>query len=188
MIFNKHSHFEGCHAFLGASQHAWLNYSPEKLAAVWRSRQAKERGTELHAFAANAIKLKQRLRGSTQTLTRYVNDAISYRMEPEVVLFYSIYCYGTADAISFRNNVLRIHDLKTGEIPASMNQLRIYAAMFCLEYKVHPSDIEIHLAIYQNDNVVTEDPDPEVIVDIMQKIKESDKILTQIQEQEGMDA
>jgi len=62
-------------------------------------------------------------------------------MTPEQVLYYSGNCFGTADSIAFKNNLLRIHDLKTGAVPAHMEQLFIYDALFCLEYRIHPQDL-----------------------------------------------
>ena len=81
-------------------------------------------------------------------------------MTTEVCLFYSINAFGTADAISFRNNTLRIHDLKNGRTPASIKQLEIYAALFCLEYSFNPRDIDIELRLYQLDEVLVENPIP----------------------------
>ena len=105
------------------------------------------------------IRLRQKLPKSQKTLNEYVNDAIGYRMHPEQVLYFSEWCFGTADAISFRNNFLRIHDLKTGKERAHIEQLRIYAALFCLEYRVSPADIKIELRIYQSDEVIIDEPD-----------------------------
>jgi hypothetical protein len=135
MNFNDHSKLKGFHAFLSASSYHWLNYTEEKLITAYTNALAKERGTELHDFAAKAIELRQKLQASKKTLNMYVNDAIGFRMIPEQVLYYSDNCFGTADAISFRKNFLRIHDLKTGATPAKMEQLMIYAALFCLEYR-----------------------------------------------------
>lgn len=129
------------------------------------------RGTELHAFAHDAIRLGIKLPDGNQTLNSYINDAIGYRMTPEVILFYSDNCYGTADVIGFRNMLLRIHDLKTGVTPASMDQLRIYAALFCLEYQFKPFEIDMELRIYQNDEVVIEKPEKDDIFHIMDKIR-----------------
>ena len=184
MIFNSHSNLEGRHAFLGASKYYWLNYSEEKLVESWRNDIAKERGTELHDFAARCIKLNQRLPRSNQTLNLYVNDAIGYKMTPEQPLYFSENCFGTADAISFRKDFLRIHDLKTGTIPAHIEQLDIYTALFCLEYHVKPADIQIELRIYQNNEVLVDTPDPEDILEVMEKIKTFDKILRDIQMKE----
>ena len=91
---------------------------------------ATQKGTELHDFAARCITLGQKLPKSQKTLNMYVNDAIGFKMVPEQPLFYSENCFGTTDAIAFRNRMLRIHDLKTGVIPAHMEQLEIYAALF----------------------------------------------------------
>lgn len=167
MNWNKHSDVAEQHAFLGASNYHWLNYDLDKLTDVYKNELAKTRGTELHAFASMAIKLQQRLRASKKALNQFVNDAITYKMESEQVLFYSYNCFGTADAISFRNNLLRISDLKTGVTKPSMNQLKIYAALFCLEYNVRPEDIIIELRIYQNSDVALLVPEATEIIGIM---------------------
>lgn len=186
MNFNNHSNFEGQHAFLGASKYHWINYDDDKLAATYANFLATQKGTILHEFAAQCIRLGQKLPRSEKTLNMYVNDAIGFKMTPEQILFYSENCFGTADSILFRNNVLRIHDLKTGAIPAHMEQLEIYAALFCLEYKVTPGEIDMELRIYQNDNIQIFNPTAEVIAPIMDKIITSDKIIRQIKEREGV--
>ena len=129
MIFNKHSNLEGQHAFLGASKYHWINYSEDKVADSYLRFLATVRGTELHDFAARCIRLGQKLPKSQKTLNMYVNDAIGYKMHPEQVLYYSENCFGTADAIGFRNNFLRVHDLKTGEVPAHMERF-IFMLLF----------------------------------------------------------
>ena len=184
MKFIDHHELAGAHAILGASKHSWLRYTDEKLKLVYSNMQATARGTRLHAFAAEAIELGEKLSKSKRTLPLYVNDAINYKMTPEQVLFYSENCFGTADAISFRNNELRIHDLKTGGNPASMEQLEIYAALFCLEYKQKPDKIFIELRIYQNNEVLIENPEPEVIASIMETIKHFDKLIKSWKEAE----
>ena len=185
MNFAKHSDVEGCHAFLGASKYHWINYDKEKLVAVYRNHLATLKGTELHDFAAHCIRLGQKLPKSQKTLNMYVNDAIGYKMRPEQVLYYSENCFGTADSISFRDNFLRIHDLKTGTTPAHMEQLLIYTALFCFEYKVKPADIKIELRLYQNDEVMVHEPTVEDIVPIMDQIKTFDKIINDIKREEG---
>ena len=115
----------------------------------------------------------------------YVNDAIGFKMIPEQILYYSENCFGTADAIMFRDRFLRIHDLKTGVIPAHMEQLKIYAALFCLEYKVKPSEIDMELRLYQNNEILYDEPTAEDIVPIMDKIITFDKVIRKIKEQEG---
>lgn len=185
MNFNKHYNLEGKHAFLGASKYHWLNYDDEKLIATYKNFAAVQRGTELHDLARHLIELGVNLPRTNKTLNMFVNDAIGYLMTPEQALYYSENCFGTADAISFRKNSLRIHDLKTGETPASMKQLEIYAALFCLEYDKRPSDISIELRLYQNNQALIEKPTAEVIVPIMDKIITFDKILTQLRAEEG---
>lgn len=184
MIWNDHSKLVGEHAFLGASKYHWLNYSDEKLSESYTNALATMKGTELHEFAAKCIELGQKLPRSQRTLNMYVNDAIGYKMKPEQVLYYSENCFGTADAIIFRGNQLRIHDLKTGKIPAHLEQLEIYAALFCLEYNKDPKDIDIELRIYQSDDVIVGVPEPERIEHVMKKIIHSDKIINEIKEQE----
>ena len=184
MNFNKHSNYEGQHAFLSASKYHWINYTEEKVMDAYSKFLASQRGTELHAFAAQCIKLGQRLPKSRKTLNQYVNDAIGFKMIPEQILYYSPNCFGTADAIAFRNNFLRIHDLKTGETPTHMEQLMVYAALFCLEYRYKPIDIQMELRIYQNDEVVTFYPAVADIVPIIDKIVTFDKLIERIKEDE----
>lgn len=178
MKWNDYSKLSGHHAFLAPSTPSWLRYEDETLIERYNNYHAAQMGTQLHEFARQSIELGIKLRGSTQTLASYVNDAISYRMTPEQVLFYSEYAFGTADAISFKNGVLRIHDLKTGTVvPGKMEQLRVYAALFCLEYRHDPQELQIILRIYQNDEIREEEADPEVISDIMMRIKHLDRVL-----------
>ena len=180
MNFNRHSNFEGKHAFMSPSSPYWLNYTPEKLKERYYNSQASERGTILHAFAADCIRLAQRLPKSKKTLNMYVNDALGYGMTPEVVLYYSDNCFGTADTICFRDNVLRIHDYKSGVSPVKMEQLLVYAALFCLEYAINPEEIEIELRIYQNNNVDICSPLPEKTKSVMNRIIEFDKIINKM--------
>lgn len=182
MNFNKHSNLEGKHAFLSASKFHWINYDEEKLAQSFQNFMAAQRGTELHEHAKRCIQLGTKLMKSKKTLNMFVNDAIGYRMTPEQPLYYSANCFGTADAISFRDNILRIHDLKTGVSPTHMEQLMVYAALFCLEYDKQPDKIQIELRIYQSDEIFVEAPDPEVIQAIMEKIVEFDAYISKMQE------
>ena len=184
MIFNQHYRLNGQHAYLGASKWHWINYDESKLAVAYDRYLATQKGTELHDFAAKCIKLGQKLPKSKKTLNMYVNDAIGYRMKPEQVLYYSDNCFGTADAISFRDGLLRIHDLKTGVTPAHMEQLLIYASLFCLEYKYKPSDIDIELRLYQSDEVLCHSPEADEIVPIIDKIITFDKVINRIKSEE----
>lgn len=186
MNFNKHSDLEGKHAYLGASTYHWVRYSEDKLRERYINSMAMQKGTEQHELAANCIKLNQKLPKSNKTINAFVNDAIGYKMSPEKILYYSENCFGTADAICFKNGLLRIHDLKTGIVPAHIEQLLIYAALFCLEYRIKPSDIDIELRIYQNDEVVVHIPEADEIVPIMDKIKTFDRIINDIKKEDDI--
>lgn len=212
MNFTEHSDLIGTHAFLSPSQNAWTNYTDEKLAQRYLSAKAVERGTRLHEFAAEAIELNRKQSGR-DTLSIYVNDAIGYKMKPEQPLFYSFNCYGTADTIAYRRNILRIHDLKTGEIEAHMKQLYIYAALFFLEYGelvnglrkkghgdndisvmlgVRPNELhfepertdDIVLRIYQFNEFKEEHPDPKDVRDLMNIIVSHDRVLKNLKAEE----
>ena len=183
MIFNKHSVLEGLHAPFSPSQPSWLRYDDDKATEVYSNKKAAEIGTKLHAWAKDTIDLGIKQPRSKKTLYAYVNDAIGFKMNTEVVLFYSERFFGTADAISFRNGVLRIHDLKTGKTAVHMEQLEIYAALFCLEYRVKPGEIKMELRIYQNDEVIVHKPTAEDIAPIMDKIVHLDKLLSRMEEE-----
>lgn len=184
MQFNTHRELEGLHAPFSPSQSHWLRYDDDKIVDVYMNAKAREMGTRLHAWAAETINLRLKQPDSSKAIYAYVNDAIGYKMQTEVVLFYSRYFFGTADTISFRNGMLRIHDLKTGKTAVHMEQLKVYAALFCLEYKVKPKDIEIELRIYQHNGVKYDNPSPEDIQSIMDMIVHFNKILEKIDSEE----
>lgn len=196
MIFEKHSELEGTHAFLSPSQPYWLRYSQDKLVERYLNAQAAEKGTRLHAWARETIELSRMQPRNKDTVNMFVNDAIGYKMTPEQPLFFDFLCYGTADAISYKKNYLRIHDLKTGVTEASFDQLRVYAALFCLNYQrrvrelrnegksdayiaakfdISPKELHfdpmqmsgIELRIYQMGEVKIEMADPQQIADYM---------------------
>lgn len=185
MNFNKHSDIIGKHALLSASKYHWVNYDVEKLKQVYRNAQAAQQGTEIHDLAARLIRMGVRLPKNKQTLNLYVNDAIGYRMTPEQPLFYSMNWFGTADAICCRDGLLRIHDLKTGELEAKMLQLEIYAALYCLEYDEKPTKLNMELRIYQNNEVLVHHPDPADIQDIMNKGILFDKEIEKMKREEA---
>jgi len=179
MHFNKHFELEGKHAFLSPSKYTWLGYSKEQLFNSYNNAMAAARGTKLHSMAKDLIVEGIKLRGNSQTFAAYVNDAIGYGMTPEQPLYFSQNCFGTTDAIYYKNGVLRIHDLKTGMTPAHMEQLEIYAALFMLEYEkifgVNPKNTKVCLRIYQNDEVIEDTPDADRIEEIMMDIREKDQ-------------
>ena len=186
MNFVKHSNLEGLHAPFSPSKSSWLRYDEEKAIAVYKNMQAKEMGTRLHAWAKETIDLGIKQPRSKKTIYMYINDAIGFKMSTEVVLYYSDYFFGTADSISFRNNFLRIHDLKTGKHEASMEQLLIYAALFCLEYRVNPTELDgCELRLYQSDEVICDNPEPEDILAVMDKIVQLNKALERVDYLEG---
>lgn len=185
MKFHEYSSLEGMHAPFSPSQSSWLRYDDEKAVEVFMNKKAAEMGTRLHQWAKDTIDLGLKQPRSKKTLYAYVNDAIGYKMDTEVVLFYSPRFFGTADAICFRNNFLRIHDLKTGKTPVHMEQLEIYAALFCLEYQVKPGEIEMELRIYQNNEILVHNPTAEDILPIMDKIVHLNKLLESIEGKEA---
>lgn len=188
MNFIKHLNLEGLHAPFSASKSSWLRYDDDKAVEVYRNQQAKEMGTRLHAWAKDTIDLRIKQPRSNKTLYAYVNDAIGYKMSTEVVLYYSDYFFGTADAISFKNGMLRIHDLKTGKtgkIESHIEQLEVYAALFCLEYKIKPGEIKMELRLYKEDEVLVHKPTAEEILPIMDKIIHLNKLFESI-DKEGV--
>lgn len=177
--FNWANHWElsNKHAFMSPSQNAWLRYSDEKVNEVFFNNKKKELGTRLHAYASEAIILKQKQARSKRAVAQFINDAIGYGMYSEITLAYSERCFGTTDAILFKDNLLRIHDLKTGDGKVKFDQLCVYAALFCLEYDHNPMEIAMELRIYQATEVLMYVPEPEEIIDIMSTIKRQDLIL-----------
>lgn len=182
MIWKDYSHLDGTHAFLSPSKHYWLNYDEDKLISSYQNFQRIALGTRIHKVASELIKLSIRLPDTSATLNWFVNDAIGFRMESEVTLFHSIYCYGTADAISFRDGILRIHDLKTGRSNSSLDQLLIYAALFVLNYGIDSKELkEIYLRIYQNDEVKEFTPSVMEVFDTVNKILIAEKIIKNLE-------
>lgn len=206
MIWNQHRNLEGSHAFLSASKYTWLNKTNEEIVESYRNSFAVSIGTMLHAYAADAIRFREKLRkGDAKgvkfdlmrrgipeyaidiqqvfgNLMSYVNDAIGYLMDPEILLYYSDLCYGTADSIQLSGDILRIHDLKTGMTPAKMEQLMIYTGLFCLEYGIKPEKVHTELRIYQNDDILVYEPEVNEIREVMQNIVEKDRVLQKLKE------
>lgn len=181
--FNPHLDLKDKHAFLSASKPHWVNYSEEKVLDAFSKHMSAALGTRLHAFAAEAIRLGQKMPDNTKTINMYINDCIGYRMTPEQCLFYSKNAFGTADAVGFGNSMLRIFDLKNGTIAAKELQLKIYASLFCLEYKIRPGEIGYDLRFYQSDEVEEFHTDPEEIMLIQSRIIEFDKLIEQVKEE-----
>jgi hypothetical protein len=188
MQFNKHSDLAGRHATISASKYHWINYSNEKFIEWVKTQMMAREGSELHDLAAFLIRKGVKLPRNKKTLNQYVNDAIGFRMNAEQVLFYSVHCFGTADAITLQEiegqTILRISDLKTGVSPANMKQLMVYAALFCLEYEMRPFELDqIILRIYQSDEVQEYEPSREDITFIMDRIKTFDAMLDNVMQE-----
>ena len=180
MNWKDYSHIRSSHAFLSPSNYHWLNYTEDKLLLTYSNKKNISRGTKLHSIAADLIRFSLRMPNTVSSFNSFVNDAIGFKMQPEQLLFYTVHCYGTADAISYHDGVLRVHDLKTGMTPGSMNQLLIYAALFCLDYAVEPK--EIHLRIYQNGELTIFNPSYPDIMEIISIIREANKIIEMAEE------
>jgi hypothetical protein len=168
---------------MSASKYHWIGYDQDKFLRAFEQAEAAKRGTELHAFAHEAIRLKRRMPQNSDTVNMYINDAIGYRMTPEQLLIVNEYCFGTPDAISFSEKTmkLRISDLKTGVTQTSEKQLLVYAAMFCLEYgdamDFKAFDLTTELRIYQNNECRLYAVDAMDVVYIMDKIKTFTRVL-----------
>ena len=206
MNWNRHINLEGSHAFLSASKYSWLTKSNEELVQSYTNSYAQAIGTLMHAYAADAIRFREKLRKSDSkgakfdlmrkgipefaidirvffpTVMNYVNDSIDYMMDPEVLLYYSDLCFGTADAIQVSGGVLRIHDLKTGATVAKIEQLKIYAALFFLEYGYKPEKLRTELRIYQSGDILVHEPEVEEIREVMEDIVEKDRVLQKLKE------
>lgn len=175
------SKYSGTHAFLSPSQPAWLRYTESHLLDMYRQENAREMGTRLHAWAEETIRLGINQPRTKNILACYVNDAIGYRMEPEKLLFHTKYCYGTADSIMYdpKKRVLRIHDLKTGVTKPHEDQLKVYAALWCLSNNIEPEQITFICRFYQRPEPVEFRPEPSEIRGIMNIIINCEKILEQ---------
>lgn len=176
MHFNEHSKLKDKHALLSPSKYHWVDYDMEKVRSLYLSTMAIERGVKLHDLAKRCIEERVNLPKIKKTINMYVNDAIGYRMTPEQVLYFSDNCFGTADAICYRDDTLRIHDLKTGRTRADFRQLEIYAALFFLEYKdVKLDNTDIELRIYQSNDVLIYNPEKATISARMRQVIDADR-------------
>lgn len=210
MNLNNHSSLEGKHALLSPSKYHWIFDDDADFEKRFCSSYLADVGTLLHNIARKHIKFGYRLNKNDkrsiivelldngiparvienidfdnmyENICSYVNDCISFRMEPEVILYYSDICFGTADALNYdeKKRFLRIHDLKTGSTQARIEQLYAYTALFFLEYKyIKPGETSIELRIYQKNDILIENPEADTIVPIMDKIKHFSDIANRI--------
>lgn len=205
MNWNNHYKLEGKHALLGASKSGWINDEDDQFRQRVVSYYASTIGTLLHEIAkkyiSHGFKMHKYDKSSIVldlidsgiperiidildfdlmfiNLMAYVNDAVGYRLSPEVLLYYSDRSFGTADTIGYfdKDKILRVHDLKTGKTPAKIEQLLIYAAWCCLEYKLKPEDLNgTDLRIYQLGEVLIHQPSPEELRFFMNRIQQRDQ-------------
>lgn len=138
------------HAMFSPSDKAWLKYDRNKILSRIEQFRAVQRGTELHELAKKAIDLGVKLDPSNGCLSQYVSDCIELGMNTEILVSYSPDIQGTADAILFNpeSGWLYVFDLKTGERKADITQCIIYAAIWCLQFRVEPLTIKFDLRIY----------------------------------------
>jgi hypothetical protein len=190
MRFSPHYELRDKHAQLSASQYSWIRYDEDKLARVFYTSQEKMLGTRKHAWAAETIRLGIKQAKTQRTLNMYVNDCIGHKLEPEVPLVgVEGLAFGTADAVGYneRKGILYIFDLKTGALPTSFDQLRVYAAFFFMEYGLElgitPFDINIELRIYQNNEILIDVESHDEIVHIIDQIKMADRLFKTIREE-----
>ena len=204
MILNPHLDLKGKHATFGASKWHWINYETDEdferaMIAEW----AADVGTGVHDFARRQIKYGKKVGNNKdarnnlliflledckipeyaididrifENYRNYVNDCIGFHMTPEAPIYYGDNVFGTTDAILFTDNTLRIFDLKTGVRDVHPEQLMIYVAFFCLEYRIKPKDITIELRIYQNGEVGIIQPETQQIEKIMSQAIRANKI------------
>ena len=181
--FNDHWKLAGKHSFMSPSSYHWINYDEDKIRDRFKTSMDAALGTRKHEFAKEAIEMGIKMADTGQTLNSYINDCIGYRMTPEVLLYFSENCFGTADAISYRMNPktrkmrLRVFDLKNGTTKASEKQLWVYIAIFCHEYEVDINEIEVDARIYQNDIIHEFEIDPLIIMDLIALMKRNDDII-----------
>lgn len=209
--WNNHKEYEGKHAFLGASNYHWLNWDDTSFENRYYSQFSTIIGTTMHQLAHDCILSRTKLNKHDvhlvemylykafvprdaydpevllETLIPFVNDAIGFRMSSEIILFYNMYAFGTTDAIKYdeKEGLLMIHDLKMGITPAKMEQLYLYCAFFCLEYKVSPYKLHFKTRIYQMGQIIEDDPESELIESIMNNILNRCNMISMYLEREG---
>lgn len=215
MIWLDHSRdpHRGEHALFSPSQMSWVNdQSDNDILDRYNRGLAKDIGTIVHSIAKKCIQSNTKFsRSAAKSLitmelvsngiprsafdaeslatnfVNYVVDAIGFSMIPEKELYFSEWCYGTADAIMVdtTRKILRIHDLKTGMIPAKFLQLEIYTALFFLDmgaFSFTPEEYNVELRIYQGGEIAEEYPTAEVIVPIMDSIKWHSEVMNKLKE------
>lgn len=117
----------------------------------------------------------------------FVCDSIGFRMESEQKLSVSKVIEGTADAVRFypKDNLLRISDLKTGSRPAKIEQVFIYAALYCYENRLDPLKTNFEARIYQNGEIYIEQPTGEEIKSLLNTILHINEVVSKFERGES---
>lgn len=185
MRFKRHSALAEMHAQLSPSSYHWLRYDDDKFDAWYIAKLQAQRGVEQHEYAQRAIQLGILQKESPAALNRYINDSIRWKLKPEQILFYSVHCFGTADACGFDEvkRIWRVSDYKSGKSRASMDQLKSYTGLFCLEYDYDPFSISMEMRIYQGKTPREELADPHEIMVVMDRIKTRSARIDELREE-----
>lgn len=117
----------------------------------------------------------------------FICDSIGFRMASEQKLSVSNIIEGTADAVRFypKENLLRVSDLKTGSRPAKIEQVYIYAALYCYENRLDPLKTNFETRIYQNGEIYIEQPDGETIASTLKDILHLNEVIKKFERGEG---
>lgn len=180
-------------ASLGTELHAWAAIQIElgnkisnkrELMRSFKSYIYQKYYSEIYGLSAFGEKLLKNMKyvpaESYATVIGYINDAISFKMKPEERLRYSENFFGTADAIKDLGDTLIIFDLKTGTASPHVEQLLIYAALYCLANSKNPEQMNFELRLYQGNDIFVATPSAEDIRPIMETIVEFDKIMNRL--------
>jgi hypothetical protein len=117
----------------------------------------------------------------------FICDSIGFRMESEQKLSVSKIIEGTADAVRYypKENLLRVSDLKTGSRPAKIEQVFVYAALYCYENRLDPLKTNFETRIYQNGEVYIEHPSGDVISNALNISLHLDEVVEKFRRGEG---
>lgn len=132
------------------------------------------------AYGSLILEHLQYMPGDAYLSTRqFICDSIGFRMESEKKLTVSKDINGTADAVRYysKEHLLRVSDLKTGSRPAKFEQVFTYAALYCHEYHLDPMKTNFEARIYQNGEIHIQQPEAELINDLLLNILHKDEVL-----------
>ena len=61
-----------------------------------------------------------------------------------------------------------------------MEQLLLYDALFCLEYRINPKDIQVENRIYQCDAISVANPSPDELKEFVDMVVEKEKCAREV--------